>query len=49
MFMTSAAAYAVSGMLIYDQCYCDKWKHINTADYITSYDNTNPPLITGSH
>ena len=48
MLGTSAAS-AVSGMVIYDQCYFDKLRHINTADYITSYDNTDPLLIIESH
>ena len=33
---------------IYIKYCCDKLRHINTVDYITSYDNFNLPVIIGS-
>ena len=48
MINTSAVSAGVD-VLIYDQWYCDNKGHINTADYLTSYDNTNPYLFIGSY
>ena len=47
MISTSAAS-VVSGVLIYDQWNCDNKEYMNTADYITSYDNTNLSPCIGS-
>ena len=48
LMISTSATSVVSGMLIYDQWYCDNKGYTNTADYITSYDNTNPSLCIGS-
>ena len=44
----TSAASAVSGVLIYDQSDCDNKGYTNTADYITSFGNTNLSLCIGS-
>ena len=48
LMISTSAVSAEVGVLIYDQQSCDNKGHINTADYITSYDNTNPYLFIGS-
>ena len=40
---------AASAVLIYDQWYCNNKRHLNTADYITSYDNTDLPFCIASY
>ena len=48
LMISTSAASVVSGVIIYDQLYCDNMGYTNTADYITSYDNTNLSLCIGS-